>query len=49
MRRKKNETIFLNTLSSILDSGESPAEVWKKLFLEMWEQNMAIMYKSNSF
>lgn len=46
---KKNETIFLNTLSSILDSGESPAEVWKKLFLEKWEQNIDIIYKSNSF
>ena len=46
---KKNETIFLNTLSSILDSGESPAEVWKKLFLEKWEQNIDIIYQSNSF
>ena len=46
---KKNESIFLDILFETLDRGESPAERWKKLFLEKWDENIDNIYKSNFF
>lgn len=45
----KDESIFLDPLFSVINSGQSPAEVWKKLFLEQWNGNIDKIYKLNSF
>ena len=44
-----DETIFLEPLSVILDSGKSPAETWKNLFLGEWNNNVDMLYKTNYF
>ena len=46
---KKNESIFLDPLFTVIDSKMSPAEIWKKLFLEQWGENIDRIYKVNSF
>ena len=45
----KNESSFLEPLETILNSGMSPASVWKKLFLEKWDNNIDMLYKTNYF
>ncbi len=45
----KNESFFLEPLKKILKSGNSPATVWKKLFLEQWDNNVDMLYKTNYF
>ena len=45
----KNESFFLKPLKKILNSGKSPAAVWKKLFLEQWDNNVDMLYKTNYF
>ncbi len=47
--KKKDESIFLNTLYTILNGGKSPAEIWKKMFLEDWNNNIDKIYQLNSF
>ena len=32
----KNESIFLDPLFEILDKGESQAEIWKKMYYDVW-------------
>jgi len=44
-----NESIFLDPLKKILQSRKSPAEMWKKLFLEEWNNNVDMLYKTNYF
>ena len=44
-----NESIFLDPLKKILQSRMSPAEMWKKLFLEEWSNNIDMLYKTNYF
>ena len=39
----KDESIFLEPLKIILNSGKSPAETWKKLFLGEWNNNVDII------
>ncbi len=46
---KKNEKVFLEPLKNILNSGESPAQTWKRLFLSEWDENVDNIYKSNYF
>ena len=45
----KDESIFLEPLKIILNSGKSPAETWKKLFLGEWNNNVDMLYKTNYF
>ncbi|MAI85134.1 MAG: glutamate--cysteine ligase [Rickettsiales bacterium] len=45
----ENESIFLNPLFQILKNGQSPAEVWKHLFLNKWNKKIDNIYKFNSF
>ena len=44
-----DETIFLEPLNIILDSGKSPAETWKNLFLGEWNNNVDMIYETNYF
>ena len=44
-----DETIFLEPLNIILDSGKSPAETWKNLFLGEWSNNVDMIYETNYF
>ena len=46
---KKDESFFLDPLRKIIDSGKSPAETWKKLFEEEWDNNVDMLYKTNYF
>ena len=46
---KKNERYFLEPLFKILESGQSPAETWKKLFLGDWNKNIDNIYRANYF
>ena len=45
----KNESIFLEPLDRILESGLSPAETWKNLFLSEWKENIDNIYGANYF
>ena len=45
----KDESIFLEPLEKILESGLSPAETWKKLFLNDWQENVDNIYEANYF
>ena len=45
----KDESIFLEPLEKILESGLSPAETWKKLFLSDWQENVDNIYEANYF
>ena len=45
----KNESIFLDPLFEILNKGESQAEIWKKMYYDMWEKNVDFIYKENYF
>tara|TARA_B100000575_G_C23023206_1_gene589228 strand:- start:188 stop:1096 length:909 start_codon:yes stop_codon:yes gene_type:complete len=45
----KNESVFLEPLERILESGLSPAETWKNLFLSEWHENIDNIYKANYF
>ena len=44
-----NESIFLEPLKKILESGKSPAEMWKKLFFSEWKNDIDMVYKTNYF
>ena len=44
-----NEEHFLDPLLKITNSGCSPAETWKKLFLDEWGENVDKIYQSNYF
>ena len=46
---KKDESFFLIPLKKIANSGRSPADFWKKLFLEKWNHNIDMLYKNNYF
>ena len=48
-KENKDETSFLEPLKIILNSGQSPAETWKKLFLGEWNNNVDMLYKTNYF
>ena len=48
-KKGKDESIFLEPLKIILNSGKSPAETWKKLFLGEWNNNVDMLYKTNYF
>ncbi len=45
----KNESIFLDPLFEILNKGESQAEIWKKMYYDIWEKNVDFIYKENYF
>ena len=45
----KDESFFLEPLKRIINSGKSPGETWKKLFLEEWDYNIDMLYKTNYF
>ena len=45
----KNESIFLDPLFEILNKGESQAEIWKKMYYDVWEKNVDFIYKENYF
>ena len=39
----------MEPLNIILDSGKSPAETWKNLFLGEWNNNVDMIYETNYF
>ena len=45
----KNESIFLDPLFEILNKGESQAEIWKKMYYDVWEKNVDFIYKRKLF
>ncbi len=45
----RNEESFLDPLRKILSSGISPAENWKKLYLNEWSNNIDMLYTNNYF
>ena len=45
----KNEESFLEPLRKILNSGKSPAETWKNLYLNQWSKDIDMLYKNNYF
>ena len=45
----KAEDSFLNPLKKILDSGLTPAETWKNLYLNEWSKKIDMLYKNNYF
>lgn len=45
----KSEESFLEPLNEILESGSSPAEHWKTLYLNKWSNNIDMLYKNNYF
>jgi len=45
----KTEDSFLDPLKKILKFGMSPAENWKKLYLNEWSNNIDMLYKNNYF
>ena len=49
LKSGKDESIFLEPLKIILNSGKSPAETWKKLFLGEWNNNVNMIYETNYF
>ena len=46
---KENESTFLEPLKKILESGKSPAEMWKKLFFSEWNNDIDMLYETNYF
>ena len=46
---KGNESTFLEPLKKILESGKSPAEMWKKLFFSEWKNDIDMLYETNYF
>ena len=44
-----NESIFLEPLFEILNKGESQAEIWKKMYYDVWGKNVDFIYKENYF
>ena len=46
---KGNESTFLEPLKKILESGKSPAEMWKKLFFSEWNNDIDMLYETNYF
>ena len=49
IQNDEDESIFLSPLKKILESGKSPAETWKNLFLSEWNENIDKIYKANYF
>ena len=45
----KTEEYFLEPLNEIIKSGESPAEKWKKLYLNQWSNKIDMLYTNNYF
>ena len=45
----KTEEYFLEPLNEIVKSGESPAEKWKKLYLNQWSNKIDMLYTNNYF
>ena len=45
----RSEQSFLEPLKQILKSGFTPADVWKKLYLKEWSNNIDVLYKNNYF
>ena len=45
----KLKILFLNPLKKILDSGLTPAETWKNLYLNEWSKKIDMLYKNNYF
>lgn len=45
----KTEDSFLDPLKKILEFGMSPAETWRKLYLNQWSNNLDMLYKNNYF
>ena len=45
----KTEDYFLEPLNEIVKSGESPAEKWKKLYLNQWSNKIDMLYTNNYF
>ncbi len=45
----KGEDSFLNPLKKILDSGLTPAETWRNLYLNEWSKKIDMLYKNNYF
>ena len=45
----KNESIFLDPLFEILKKGQSQAEIWKKMYYDVWEENVDFIYEENYF
>ncbi len=46
---KGNESIFLEPLAKILESGKSPGEMWEKLFFSEWKKDIDMLYETNYF
>ncbi|MAI28891.1 MAG: glutamate--cysteine ligase [Pelagibacteraceae bacterium TMED124] len=46
---KRNESIFLEPLTKILESGKSPGEMWEKLFFSEWKNDIDMLYETNYF
>ena len=46
---KGDESSFLDPLKKILESGKSPAEMWKKLFFSEWNSDIDMLYETNYF
>ena len=45
----KTEDYFLEPLEKIINSGITPADNWKKLYLNQWSNNIDMLYKNNYF
>ena len=45
----KNEESFLDPLREILKQGNSPADIWKKLYINQWSKDIDMLYKNNYF
>jgi gamma-glutamylcysteine synthetase len=45
----KNEETFLEPLRKILSQGDSPAEIWKNLYINQWSKDINMLYKNNYF
>ena len=45
----KTEDSFLKPLEKIVNSGKSPADNWKELYLNQWSNDIDMLYKNNYF
>ena len=45
----KTEESFLEPLKKIINLGRTPADNWKKLYLNQWSNNIDMLYKNNYF
>ena len=45
----KTEDYFLEPLEKIINSGITPADNWKKLYLNQWSNNIDMLYTNNYF